>query len=183
MARKERKTPDRNVILREHYRMLREAGFSPAEATRFRGASREKILEAIRTKKLPPLREEKAVRRGMTGWRKVIKSLPPNLIPKPFKGRLNVLGDYILVKPGLSKIYHAKYSYLVWYLTKTKDGEYIVKRLIYQSDEMIKSRKELFRRIYENIFADDENERLYQGSEVILSSLTLEGAYYNPEFE
>lgn len=183
MAKRERKTIDRNVILREHYRMLREAGFSPAEATRFRGASREKILEAIRTGKLPPLEEKKAVRRGKkTGWRKFVETLPEIRKPKPWKGRLDKLGDYTVVQKGLTKVYNAKFSYVVWYVTRDKDGNYHDKYLIYQSDQMITSREELFKKIRENIFEDEENESEYE-AQVIMSSLTVTGAFYNPEFD
>jgi hypothetical protein len=50
---------DRNITLRENYNRLRAAGFSSAEATRYRGASEELIQAAINAKQLPELREEK----------------------------------------------------------------------------------------------------------------------------
>lgn len=49
----------RSEILKQNYRRLREAGFSSAEATRFRGASEKEIQKAIAGKALPQLKEEK----------------------------------------------------------------------------------------------------------------------------
>lgn len=49
----------RGAKLKENYRRLREAGFSSADATRFRGASEAEIQKAIANKALPQLREEK----------------------------------------------------------------------------------------------------------------------------
>ena len=49
----------RSEILKQNYRRLREAGFSSAEATRFRGASEKELQKAISAKALPQLREEK----------------------------------------------------------------------------------------------------------------------------
>lgn len=49
----------RGEKLKENYRRLRDAGFSSAEATRFRGSSEAEIQKAISRKALPELREEK----------------------------------------------------------------------------------------------------------------------------
>ncbi len=50
---------DRNIKLRENYKRLREAGFSTADATRYRGSSDFLIEQAIVKEKLPELRQEK----------------------------------------------------------------------------------------------------------------------------
>lgn len=49
----------RSEILKQNYRRLREAGFSSAEATRFRGASEKEIQKVIAGKALPAIKKEK----------------------------------------------------------------------------------------------------------------------------
>jgi hypothetical protein len=49
----------RKQLLRENRKLLREAGFSVADADRFKGASRTNVLAAILAKALPKIREEK----------------------------------------------------------------------------------------------------------------------------
>lgn len=53
----------RKQLLRENRQLLKEAGFSPAEVDRYKGASRENVLKAIEEGALPQLREEKRTAR------------------------------------------------------------------------------------------------------------------------
>lgn len=52
------KTDARKEIIRENYRMLKEAGFSSKEAGRYRNASRENVLAAIAAKQIPEPKPE-----------------------------------------------------------------------------------------------------------------------------
>jgi hypothetical protein len=53
----------RKQLLRENRQLLKEAGFSPAEVDRYKGASRENVLKAIAKRALPERREEKRTAR------------------------------------------------------------------------------------------------------------------------
>lgn len=169
MARK-----DYSERLRKNYQNLRAAGFSSAEARRFRGASDESINKAISNKQLPPpspqqqkARIGKVRTKPKYGWKS--QTNPPEGI----KGRI----PYTLVEKGKTLIYNRSYSYVVYYVTVDKDRNCTEKYLVLTSDKPL-SKREAINMIYSEIF--DENEEKYQGERVIRESIRIVSAFYNP---
>lgn len=188
---------ERNARLRENRRLLIQAGFSPKEADRYKGASRENVLKAIREGRIPEpkaaarkagirsgeVRREKALSRprsvkpkkpAVGSWRKLA---PPNTWGAQ-KGRIMYTkageeGNYLYLSP---------YTYVVTFVTRTRDRDGNIRyerKIVALNSQRKLTKKEVFDAVIDVIINDPENEALYQHSDVIISSFELVKAVAN----
>lgn len=186
---------ERNARLRENYKALRQAGFSVKDAGRFKAATRENVRAAIAAKVLPApgrvqqlaglasgkVRKEKASRQPKKrakprreSWR---TQAPPNTWGSQ-KGRIT----YDEAGKEGNFLYLNKYTYIVTFVTKiTEDGQTRYERKIVSivSDEKL-SKKDVFDKVIDVIISDPVNESHYYPAQIIIGSLELVKAVYNP---
>lgn len=205
MARKETRA-ERNARLRENRRLLIEAGFSPKEADRYKGASRENILKAIREGRIPEPKaaaRKAGIRSGEVRREKREKGVRPSEKVTPSRRATQPRGDWRKLAPpntyGAQKgrivytkagdegnyLYLSPYTYIVTFVTKTvdKDGNVKYERKIVALTSSRKlTKKEVFDAVYDVILSDPENQELYVNSQPILGSFELVKAVANPRY-
>ena len=111
----------RKQLLRENRALLREAGFSAKDADRFKGASRENVINAIEARQLPGIREEKRHRAKIKYTEKDYKIS---------KAKLREISNFKPTKRGFEKLMadlpkNYKDGYTYFYIRVTmifKDG-------------------------------------------------------------
>lgn len=165
----EMKPGDRNIRLRANYERLKQAGFTSAEARRFRGASEEKIRAAIARKTLPEKSLHHVMARKDTAREPL--GIPPQTIQK---GRI----QYDRENHIFLTEYSARYNYVVAYQVRNPDGSKEWKYLTVATDNKL-TKKELMRKIRGDYFGNIDNLTKYV-SKPLLSSIVLTHAYENP---
>lgn len=202
MARKETRA-ERNARLRENRRLLIQAGFSPKEADRYKGASRENVLKAIREGRIPEPKaaaRKAGIRSGEVRREKVVrrpeKVARPERAPRP-RGTWQKLappnvygaqkGRIIYTKAGDegNYLYLSPYTYIVTFVTKTVDKDGNVKyerKVVALTSNRKLTKKEVFDAVYDVILSDPENQELYVNSQPILGSFELVKAVANPRY-
>lgn len=155
------------------YRALRDAGFSSKDATRLKGASPEKVQEAIRSKQLPEKVQSK-ITMGPTAPQ-TSKGYRPPKEEKPKEREHHARGiEYKDVRDH-EKAYLSRYSWVVSFRHKRSDTlQYIT----------ITSSQDLYG--YEviaeavSILEANANSK-YNTRAIAWSSLKIEYAVYNPD--
>ena len=153
------------------YRALRDAGFSSKDATRLKGASPEKVQEAIRSKQMPEKVQSK-VTMGPTAPEHSKGYRPPK--KKTTKDHHARGIEYIDVRDH-EKDYLSRYSWVVSYRYKRSDElQYIT----------ITSRDDMYG--YEVLAEAREvlevnANKMYNVQKIAWSSLTIEYAIHNPD--
>ena len=146
----------------ENYNKLLAACFAPKEARRLRDLSAGKLNQAIQTRQTPEVstRHRAAATREKTDYF-------GNLIPT---GRVK----YQKVEQGLTFMYQAKYTYIVTYDVKSKEGT-IEGRYIAWTSESKLTKTALLSQVKDYLY-DPEFATRYQ-SKVVKKSVSLITAY------
>lgn len=170
-----KRSPEAQARLKANYAALRAAGLSPLEASRLRSASQAKVNAAIATGARPtPLSERHRAAGGGHTW----KTPAPTAGPYgTHKGRIKN-DDYKEVYPGEGVIYHAKYAYLMTYVTETKDGIQDRKYYTILSDKKL-TKSQLKDEVYQNC----QNTNGSYEAKVNKNSIELITAFHNPDFD
>jgi hypothetical protein len=186
---------ERNARLRENRAALIKAGFSKELADRYKGASRENVRLAIERGRIPEPKEPQRIAGLASGKvRKEKASQQPKKRAKPRreswrtqappntwgsqKGRIT----YDEAGKEGNFLYLNKYTYIVTFVTKiTEDGQTRYERKIVSivSDEKL-SKKDVFDKVIDVIISDPANESHYYPAQIIIGSLELVKAVYNP---
>lgn len=170
-----KRTPAKQQEMRENYNRLRAAGFSPLEASRLRSASTAKVNAAIVTGQRPPVSEiHQRAGRGES----YTYAAPPVGPYGTHTGRIRE-SDYKDVTLGYTKVYHSKYAYLMTYETD-QNGVRDRKYYTILSDEKL-TKQQLKEEVKANT-TDPAAAGKYQ-AKVIVKSIELVEAYYNPDFD
>lgn len=180
---------ERNKRLRENYKKLRAAGFSSAEATRYRNAKPEHIEAVIRARKLPPKdpfrsaygagRKKETVKPEQA--KKYQEEIKTFFKPKKDKdlpeGFVEIKGRIVYQDAKSHPLvkYLSNYTYVIAYQVKHKDGTKEWKAITFTSPKKM-TKAELWDSIENEIFNDPAKRSRYD-STVIRSSYTLIGAY------
>lgn len=186
---------ERNARLRENRAALIKAGFSKELADRYKGASRENVRLAIERGRIPPPKEPQRIaglasgrvrrerstakpkqeRRRAGGWRKLA---PPNTWGSQ-KGPIK----YEQAGKEGNFLYLSPYTYIITFVTKVKDRDgnvtYDRKIVSITSSERL-TKKEIFDKVIDVIISDPQNEKNYYPAKIIIGSLELVKAVYNP---
>lgn len=172
--------------LKVNYNKLREAGYSPKEASRLRSASPETINNALNTnprtfRQSKPLSERHARAGGGQGERYKKKDTFKPSPPTPYKvhkGRITKK-DYEIITPQSERVYQNTWAYKLTYLTVDKYGIEQRKYFTVLPDEKM-TKKQLKDFVWENC-AESKNVGYYQ-AKCVKSSIELIGIYYNPNY-
>lgn len=161
---------DRNERLRRNYKRLRDAGFSSAEASRLRGASEDKIRQAIRTRTMPP----KDPYRQAAGRKKGRRSAKVDIIGKPPTDIIK--GHIKYEKSGTGDIPHylSRYTYKIAYQVRHPNGSLEWKYITFTSHTK-KYKYELWEEL-ESLMSDRTISKKYD-SQFVSGSAVLVGAY------
>lgn len=182
---------DRNERLRRNYKRLRDAGFSSAEASRLRGASEEKIRQAIKTRTMPmkdPYRQaagkgqtaDTIPRRVLEIWEReqrrkkgrrpskvdIIGTPPTNIIKGHIKYEKSGTGDI--------PHYLSRYTYKIAYQVRHPNGSLEWKYITFTSHTK-KYKYELWEEL-ERLMSDRTISKKYD-SQFVSGSAVLVGAY------
>lgn len=186
---------ERNARLRENRAALLKAGFSKADADRYKGATRANVRKAIEQGFLPEkrkaaqaaglasgrVRREKAPRRPrpvrQESWK---QKAPPNTWGSQ-KGRIRYTeagdeGNYMYLSP---------YTYVVTFVTETVDrdrGKLYERKIVSINAERPLTKKEVFDMVLDVIGSDPVNMERYKSRRIIVSSLELVKAVTNKRF-
>lgn len=165
---------NRQDKLRENYRRLRDAGFSSAEATRFRGASEDKIKQAIQTRSLPE--KETRAYQARAGYRREYAQREAlGITPQIQKGRIQYQTEnHVFLDPKLS----TKYNYVMAYQVRHPNGQKEWKYLTVASDNKL-TKKDIINKMIDEYFSRQENMSKY-ASRPLAGSIGLVAAYARP---
>jgi hypothetical protein len=182
--------------MKQNYHRLREAGFTSAEATRFRNASQEKIRVAIKTGKLPekdPVRtaagfgrkketvsdqEIKQYQKAVEKWLGEVKPKPRRGVPPLPEGWYKVpeqKGEFIHENAANHPLmqYISNYTYVVAYVVKHKDGTKEWRVMTFTHDRKL-TKAELLEMVEREFILPNTGR---YDSKVMKSSYTVIGAY------
>lgn len=160
---------------KEKYAALKAAGYSTKEARRLRDLSWDKVRQTLEIKAVPIPSEKhtKAARAGVGKKQTGKKRKYDNFGNKIQTGKI----EYKEVQYGLTFMYESKYTYILTYNVKHKDGTKEPKYLAWTSEHRL-SKKDLIKQVGDHL-GDPALESRYS-AKVIKSSIAIIAAYYNP---
>lgn len=182
--------------MKENYARLRKAGFTAAEATRFRNASEEKIRIAIKTGKLPekdPLKaaagagrtKETVSQKEIEQYKKSIEKWLGEVKPKPKRGVPDLPDGWYKVPEKNGRLIHenaanhplvqyiSNNTYVVAYCVKHRDGTKEWKVMTFTHDREL-TKAQLLDMVEREFILPNTGR---YDSKVMKSSYTIIGAY------
>jgi len=181
-GKKTTRSSSQKAAMKENYKKLREAGYSPQEASRLRSAAKSTIDKALHTtpglfRNAKPVSARHQKAGGSSGAKRISKR--PNYTPAPpleyppHKGRIKN-SDYKSETPeGYN--YENEWAYRMSYVTVDITGFEQRKYFTILPDEKM-TKKELIDFVYQ-VSQEKDNSSRYQ-AKVIKSSIVLIGAYH-----
>jgi hypothetical protein len=172
--------------LKVNYNKLREAGYSPKEASRLRSASPATINQALHTqpkkfREVKPLSEKHARAGGGSGERYKKKESYQPTGPDQYthhKGRIKN-SDYQTITPDSERVFHNTWAYRMTYVTVDRYGIEQRKYFTILPDEKM-NKKQLKEFVLKN--CENPANLSYYKSKIVRGSIELIGAYYNPNW-
>jgi len=174
-----KRTPARQAELKVNYHKLRNAGYSPKEASRLRSASNDTIKSALRStpkqfRQAKPLSTKHSAAGGGQGTRHTKKggfqAAPPTY--PPIKGRIKNSDFQPMENAPVP--FDNNLAYLMSYVTVNKDG--IETRHYFSILPDDKMNQKQLKDFVKEICQEPGNISEYQ-SKLVISSIVLIGAY------
>jgi hypothetical protein len=172
---KGKRTAAQQAQAKENYSRLKAAGFSSKDAASLRYASPGKLNAALSTGIRPQISERHQRAGRGESYTRPAPSVGPYGV---HKGRIKA-DDYKDVSEGFSKIYHAKYAYLMTY--ETQQGEVRDRKFYTILSETKLNKRQLKEEVKQNC-QQAAAAGVYE-ARLITKSIELVEAYYNPDYD